>query len=63
MYITYIFIYVYIYIYIYIYIYQKFISVNLSLKVVIVKNYYALKLIQNFIFDDHVKKLSENCKH
>ena len=30
---------------------------NLSLKVVIAKNYYALKLIQNFIFDDHIQDL------
>ena len=36
--------------------------VNLSLKVVIVKNYYALKLIENFIFDNNVKKLTENCE-
>ena len=28
--------------------------VNLSLKIVIAKNYWTLKLIQNFIFDDHV---------
>ena len=33
------------------------------IKVVIVKKHQALKLIQNFIFDDHVKKLTENYKH
>ena len=36
---------------------------RVQLKVVIVKNYYALKLNQNFIFDNHVKKLTENCEH
>ena len=29
----------------------------------IVRNYEALKLIQDFIFDDHVKKLTQNCEH
>ena len=33
------------------------------IKIVIVKKHQALKLIQNFIFDGHVKKLTENCKH
>ena len=39
----------------------------LSLKVVIAKNYTALKLIQNFIFDClfkiYVKSLTENYEH
>ena len=37
---------------------QKFILVNLSLKVMIAKNYYALQLIQTLIFYDH--DLSKN---
>ena len=41
----------------------KFTQVNVSLKLVIVKNYQALKLIQNLIFDDNVKELTENCEH
>ena len=32
------------------------------IKVVTVKKHQALKLIQDFIFDDHVKKLTGNCK-
>ena len=33
---------------------QKFIYANLSLKLVVVKKYYTLKLIQSFLFYDHV---------
>ena len=32
---------------------------KLSLKMGILENYQALKLIQNFIFDDHVKKANK----
>ena len=34
--------------------FQKFIEMNLTLKAVVVKKYWALKLILNFIFDDHI---------
>ena len=27
------------------------------------KHYWAFKSIQNFIFDDHLKKLTGNCEH
>ena len=36
---------------------------NLSLEEAIAGNYYALKLIQNFISDNHVKRLTKSYEH
>ena len=36
---------------------------KLSLNVGIVKNYKRSKVIQDFIFDDHIKTLTENCDY
>ena len=38
-------------------------QVKLSLNVVIVKNCKRSKVIQDFVFDDHIKTLTENCDY